>query len=76
MEKRFHVGGVPSRWYVIDLPVDEYNRLAPSKRPEHQLVEIRIGGAISPALATTWASDIADKLNQFDVANAAVAKLT
>jgi hypothetical protein len=62
---------------VIDIPDDKYNVLSSREmQEEHEIVNIKIGGIVSKALAKTWTAEIADKLNSFDAANLAVAKLT
>lgn len=61
---------------VIATPVGSYNALLESEREAARLIDIKVGGMISELLALTWAGQICDQLNQFDVANAAVAKLT
>lgn len=61
---------------VLDVPDNVYSKLEGAAREKHILVEIRVGGMISQRLAETYVQQIADQLNQFDTANAAVAKLT
>lgn len=61
---------------VIDISASEFNDLSVEKRAKHKLVRIQIGGMVSEELARTWTDQIAAQLNQFDVANATVAKLT
>lgn len=75
MDKRFHKGNIGDTFVVIDVEPDVYNQLDKNARSKHWLVQITSGGMISPTLANTWVVQIADQLNQFDVANAAVAKL-
>lgn len=75
MDKRFHKGNLGDLFVVIDVEPDAYNKLDAGDRMKHRLVQIASGGMISPVLANTWVTQIADQLNQFDVANAAVAKL-
>lgn len=76
MDKRFHKGNLGDVFVVIDVDPDFYNKLGPADRPKHQLIRINSGGMISPTLANTWVAQLAEQLNQFDTANAAVAKLT
>ena len=62
---------------VIDIPIDRYKDLTTTGAQDaHIIVRVRIGGMISQRLAETYVQQIADQLNQFDAANAAVAKLT
>lgn len=65
-----------SHVFVTDLSVEDFKLLDPADRDTHMLVKIRIGGILSQKLAETYAAQIADQLNQFDIANLAVAKLT
>ena len=76
--KRFHVGEFENgSWVLLDTPPAKWNALPKDsiQRTKHLLVEVRVG-AISPAVAEIWINAICDKLNQFDISNAAVAKLT
>lgn len=74
-EPRFFSGSRPERCVVVDMPAEQFNALVTVKDQEkHMLVEIKVGGAISPALGKIWTREIAQKLNEFDVANATVAK--
>lgn len=66
----------PSHVFVTDLSVEDFKLLDPADRDTHMLAKIRIGGILSKKLAETYAAQIADQLNQFDIANLAVAKLT
>ena len=75
MDKRFHNGNIGDTFVVIDVEPDVYNKMEQSDRAKHLLVQVQSGGMISPTLANTWVVQMADQLNQFDVANAAVAKL-
>lgn len=64
---------------VIGVSVEEYADLpTDNHRRDAQIVKIRYApeGIISRELATIWAQEICDKLNSFDAANIAVAKLT
>lgn len=61
---------------VLDVPDNVYSKLEGPAQENHILVRIRVGGMISQRLAETYVQQIADQLNQFDAANAAVAKLT
>lgn len=61
---------------VLDVPDDVFLKLEGPAQKAHILVQVRIGGMISQRLAETYVQQIADQLNQFDAANAAVAKLT
>ena len=60
---------------VVDIDVEAFNALEQHDRRRHCLVRIQVG-VVSPKLADVWVRDIAAKLNQFDIGNAAVAKLT
>lgn len=75
MGKRFHTGAVDDIFVVLDVTPDTYNKMTGHERMKHRLVQITSGGMISPMLAEAWVTQIADQLNQFDVANATVAKL-
>lgn len=77
-EKRFHCGLSKNDTFalVISTTPEKYNKLAGDVQAVHRLVEIRVGGAMSPQLAEHYARQICDQLNQFDAANLAVAKLT
>lgn len=56
---------------------DEYNKLEGQEAKDKTVVAtIKVGGMVSPLLAETWAQQMTDQLNQFDTANAAVAKMT
>lgn len=61
---------------VVDVPKKDYAKMQQHEREAHQIVRIRLGGMMSERLAATYVRQIADQLNQFDIANAAVAKLT
>lgn len=76
MEKRFSIGWNDVSMLVIDIPTEKYNKLVGDDKIKHQVVRIALGGIMSQALAETYARQIADQLNSFDVANATVAKLT
>lgn len=76
MEKRFGIGWNDVSMLVIDIPTEKYNKLAVDDKIKHQVVRIALGGIMSRALAETYAQQIADQLNGFDIANATVAKLT
>ena len=76
MEKRFVSASSGNMHIVVDVPIEEFNDMGYEDRLTHCLVRINSGGMISATLARTWADTIAEQLNQFDVANAAVAKLT
>ena len=77
-EKRFHCGLSKNGTFVLVISTtpEEYNKLTNEMQAAHLLVQIRIGGAMSPQLAEHYARQICDQLNQFDAANLAVAKLT
>ncbi len=65
-----------SHAFVTDLSTEDFKLLDPADRDKHMLVKIRIDGMLSKKLAETYATQIADQLNQFDIANLAAAKLT
>lgn len=75
-DKRFHMGWNSDKAVVVDIPIEQYNKGDSGYQREHQLVAIRIGGMISQRLAATYVKQICDQLNQFDIANATVAKLS
>lgn len=66
----------PNTAVVVDISNEAYAKLDPPAREKHILVRVRLGGMISQRLAEAYVQQIADQLNQFDAANAAVAKLT
>lgn len=73
---RFHNGALGNdRIVVIDCDEATYNKLPGSERIKHILIDIKVGGMVSEQLARTWADQLTSQLNQFDAANAAVAKL-
>jgi hypothetical protein len=77
MEPRFHAFKLQSGAYIVaGVSSKEWDSMDPSQRTKQMFVTINTGGMISPLLASTWAKGMAEQLNQFDVANAAVAKLT
>lgn len=76
IEARFHYGSNDTHAVVLDVPIEKYNKMDSGSQNLHRLVSIRIGGMVSKQLAHTWATQICEQLNQFDVANATVAKLT
>ena len=76
MEKRFGIGWNDKAVIVFDIPLEEYNKLNADIQTKHVIVRITLGGIMSRALAETYAQQIADQLNGFDVANTTVAKLT
>jgi len=76
-DKRFLLGYTQTHVWVIDMPIEKFKNLENGDEQErHTIAKIRIGGMVSKQLARVWAEQICDQLNQFDVANAAVAKLT
>ena len=76
-KERFHMGYSPGYVWILDIPVDDFKRLdTEAEQHQHTIVKIRVGGMVSPNLGKIWAQQICDQLNQFDIANAAVAKLT
>ncbi len=75
--KRLSDGAIkPLHVFVTDLSMEDFNLLDPADRDKYMLVKIRIDGMISKKLAETYALQIAEQLNQFNIANLAVAKLT
>lgn len=79
MEKRFRAGRLKNAKvaHVIEGTYEEYNsKNTVAEQNAMTIVEIKIGGMVSEQLATQWCKEIQDQLNQFDIANAAVAKLT
>lgn len=76
-EGRFHVGHTDTHVWVVDVPIDKFRKLGSvADQNHHTITKIQIGGMVSPRLGLVWAEQIRDQLNQFDIANAAVAKLT
>lgn len=66
---------VPYHAAVLDVSRKDYAKMQQQERETHQVVRIRLGGMMSERLAATYVRQIADQLNQFDAANATVAKL-
>ncbi len=60
---------------VIDIPVDALLRLPKKMHSEHVVVEFKVRGVLSAKVADVWAKKIAEQLNQFETANATVAKM-
>ena len=67
---------VPSSVGIIAIPPEAWEKLDPLERDKAIIVRIRLGGMISVQLAETWAIQLCEQLNQFDIANATVAKIT
>lgn len=75
-DERFEIGYNERKVVVIDMPLEKFNGLGRDDKRPHVLAEFNIQGAMSKHLAHVYAEQIMKQLNQFDVANAAVAKLT
>lgn len=78
VEKRFlaaeQIGG---DFVIADCGTTEaFNKMTSEQRTKTIILRITPGGMISKMLADTWTKQMCDQLNQFDIANAAVAKLT
>jgi len=63
------------RVLVIDMPLNELKKLSGAQQKEHVLVEFNASGVMTPKVIDIWAKKIAEQLNQFENANAAVAKM-
>lgn len=61
---------------VLDIPFTEYNKLKEEERPNHIIVKILIRGPITDAIAELWLNELCDKLNGFEAANLATARLS
>lgn len=60
---------------VVDIPLDNLMKLPKDEHKKHVVVEFKVRGVLSAKVADVWAKKIADQLNQFENANAAVAKM-
>ena len=64
-----------TRVIVIDMPLDQLKKLEPARQKQHVVAEFNSRGVLTPMVANIWANKIAEQLNQFENANAAVAKM-
>lgn len=60
---------------VVDIPFDTLMGLPKEVRTKHIVVEFKVRGVLSAKVADVWAKKIAEQLNQFETANATVAKM-
>lgn len=60
---------------VVDIPFDTLMGLPKEVRAKHIVVEFKVRGVLSAKVADVWAKKIAEQLNQFETANATVAKM-
>ena len=60
---------------VTDIPFDILMGLPKEMRSKHIVVEFKVRGVLSIKVVDVWAKKIAEQLNQFENANAAVAKM-
>lgn len=63
------------RVVVINMPLDDLLKLAPATQQQHIVAEFKVRGVLSSQVAEVWAKKMAEQLNQFETANAAVAKM-
>ena len=70
----YHEGG-QTGIVVVDIPMDALLRLPKEMHSKHIVVEFKVRGVLSTKVADVWAKKIAEQLNQFESANAAVAKM-
>ena len=64
-----------TRVVVLDMPLDELRKLPSAKQDAHIVAELKISGTMTRKVADIFAEKIAEQLNQFEIANAAVAKM-
>ena len=60
---------------VVDMPLEDLMKLPKDECQKHVVVEFKVRGVLSAKVADVWAKKIAEQLNQFENANAAVAKM-
>jgi len=60
---------------VIDMPLDKLKELPTEEQKKHLVVEFKVRGLVTSTVADVWAKKIAEQLNGFEAANAAVAKM-
>lgn len=76
MEKRFTPTCNSHCFRVITIPLEEFNRFdTEAEREDATVVVVYRNGKVLDAIAKNWVKSIADKLNEFDAANLATAKL-
>ena len=60
---------------VVDMPLEDLLKLPKDEHKKHVVAEFKVRGVLSVKVADVWAKKIAEQLNQFENANAAVAKM-
>ena len=60
---------------VVDMPLEDLTKLPKDEHKKHVVAEFKVRGVLSAKVADVWAKKIAEQLNQFENANAAVAKM-
>ena len=60
---------------VVDMPLDDLMKLPKDDHKKHVVAEFKVRGVLSAKVADVWAKKIAEQLNQFENANAAIAKM-
>lgn len=75
MTPRFIIGSNNNHALIVDVPLTQYNEMGTEERRKHEIVRLQIGGIMSKDLALTYAEQICEQLNGFDISNATVAKL-
>ncbi len=60
---------------VIDMPIGDLLKLPKDEHKKHIVAEFKVRGVLSAKVADVWAKKIAEQLNQFETANATVAKM-
>ena len=70
----YYVGG-KTGVVVVDIPLNELMKLPADAHGKHVVAEFKVRGVLSAKVAEVWAKKIAEQLNQFEAANAAVAKM-
>ena len=70
-----YYGGGRDGVLVVDVPMKELMKMSATEQQKHIVVEFKVRGLITTKVANVWAKKIAEQLNQFENANAAVAKM-
>lgn len=70
----YYEGSQPSI-VVVDMPLNELMKLPKDEHRKHVVAEFKVRGVLSAKVADVWAEKVADQLNKFEAANAAVAKM-
>ena len=60
---------------VVDMPLEDLMKLPKDEQKKHVVAEFKVRGVLSVKVADVLAKKIAEQLNQFENANAAVAKM-